>query len=200
MYCGHGAGAAFHGLQDTTTATTTATAAATTTTANSNALLPAAFLWGCSSGRLTSRGEHDPMGPVLSYLCHGAPYFVLGNLWDVTDRDLDRLTIEVIRQVFALKTNPSPPPTHAASALVSTKKVLFQDDDDDLDLDTNVNSNANSNSNSNSNAKSRSLSTTDAGVDLGSCLAFARDVCRMRYAVGAAAVVYGIPVPIALQE
>eukprot|EP01033_Poteriospumella_lacustris_P011565 gene11565-8245_t len=152
------------------------------------------------SGRLTSRGEHDPMGPVLSYLCHGAPYFVLGNLWDVTDRDLDRLTIEVIRQVFALKTNPSPPPTHATSALVSTKKVLFQDDDDDDDLGPSANSNSNSNSNKNSDAKSQPVSTTDAGVDLGSCLAFARDVCRMRYAVGAAAVVYGIPVPIALQE
>lgn len=200
MYCGHGAGAAFHGLQDTAaTATTTATATATTTTANSHVLLPAAFLWGCSSGRLTSRGEHDPMGPVLSYLCHGAPYFVLGNLWDVTDRDLDRLTIEVIRQVFALKTNPSPPPTHATSALVSTKKVLFQDDDDD-DLGPSANSNSNSNSNKNSDAESQPVSTTDAGVDLGSCLAFARDVCRMRYAVGAAAVVYGIPVPIALQE
>lgn len=180
MYCGHGAGAAFHGLQDTTTNTTTTSSSSN----NNNTLLPAAFLWGCSSGRLTSRGEHDPMGPVLSYLCHGAPYFVLGNLWDVTDRDLDRLTIEVIRQIFALKTNPSPPPTHATSALVSTKKVLFQDDDD---LD------------STSNAKSLPVSTTlDATVDLGSCLAFARDVCRMRYAVGAAAVVYGIPVPIAL--
>lgn len=125
------------------------------------------------------------MGPVLSYLCHGAPYFVLGNLWDVTDRDLDRLTIEVIRHVFALKTNPSPPPTHAASALVSAKKVLFQDDDD---LDNN------------SSKPKPSPSATDTGVELGPCLALARDVCRMRYAVGAAAVVYGIPVPIALQE
>lgn len=59
-------------------------------------------LMGCSSGRLQSvnapkeySSEHDfimhyePEGIALSYLYAGAPC-VVGNLWDVTDRDIDR--------------------------------------------------------------------------------------------------------------
>ena len=54
--------------------------------------LPAALLWGCSSGRLAAHGIHEPSGIALSYLCGGAR-FVVGNLWDVTDKDLDRLSM-----------------------------------------------------------------------------------------------------------
>jgi len=43
---------------------------------------PASFLWGCSSGRLTTLGIHDPYGPALTYLTNGSPW-VVGNLWDV---------------------------------------------------------------------------------------------------------------------
>lgn len=125
------------------------------------------------------------MGPVLTYLCHGAPYFVLGNLWDVTDRDLDRLTIEVMRNIFHLTTNPLLPPTHASSALVSTKKVLFQDDDDDGEEVAG--------------AKAGKVENASM-VPLAPCLATARGVCRMRYAVGAAAVLYGIPVPVSFNS
>jgi separase len=59
-------------------------------------------LMGCSSGRLQSVNmpkeystEHEiimhyePEGIALSYLYAGAPC-VVGNLWDVTDRDIDR--------------------------------------------------------------------------------------------------------------
>ena len=59
------------------------------------------ILMGCSSGKLISvnRKEskttdkvtifYEPEGIALSYLCAGAPC-VVGNLWDVTDRDIDR--------------------------------------------------------------------------------------------------------------
>jgi separase len=59
------------------------------------------ILMGCSSGKLVSvnRKEskttdkvtmfYEPEGIALSYLCAGAPC-VVGNLWDVTDRDIDR--------------------------------------------------------------------------------------------------------------
>lgn len=53
---------------------------------------PAAFLWGCSSGKLRQQGIHDPSGAVLYYLCGGAP-FVVGNLWDVTDVDIDKFSM-----------------------------------------------------------------------------------------------------------
>jgi hypothetical protein len=59
------------------------------------------ILMGCSSGRLTAVNRRysdtsdelplffDPEGIALSYLCAGAPC-VVGNLWDVTDGDIDR--------------------------------------------------------------------------------------------------------------
>lgn len=59
------------------------------------------ILMGCSSGRLVSINQKDsqsleqlplhfdPEGIALSYLCAGAPC-VVGNLWDVTDHDIDR--------------------------------------------------------------------------------------------------------------
>jgi Peptidase family C50 len=62
------------------------------------------ILMGCSSGRLESINGRDsgksevnyePEGLALSYLAAGAPC-VIGNLWDVTDRDIDRLAIEFL--------------------------------------------------------------------------------------------------------
>ena len=55
---------------------------------------------GCSSGRLNgwdSKHEitgltqtyYEPSGIAMSYLYAGSPC-VVGNLWDVTDRDIDR--------------------------------------------------------------------------------------------------------------
>jgi separase len=72
---------------------------------------PASFLWGCSSGSLTVHGIHDPSGSALNYLLAGAP-FVLGNLWDVTDKDIDRLSVSCLEHVFNstddnIKTNNS---------------------------------------------------------------------------------------------
>ncbi|KAG2386162.1 hypothetical protein C9374_002608 [Naegleria lovaniensis] len=49
------------------------------------------LLMGCSSGRLKEYGNYEPNGTVLSFLLAGSP-FVIANLWDVTDKDIDRLT------------------------------------------------------------------------------------------------------------
>ena len=61
----------------------------------------AVVLMGCSSGRLRSVNRkklgaprnapsffYEPKGISLTYLCAGAPC-VVGNLWDVTDKDID---------------------------------------------------------------------------------------------------------------
>lgn len=64
-------------------------------------------LMGCSSGRLVSVNRkntklveqaplyYEPEGVALSYLCAGAPC-VVGNLWDVTDHDIDRFSISLL--------------------------------------------------------------------------------------------------------
>ncbi|CAJ1051098.1 separin [Xyrichtys novacula] len=51
----------------------------------------AALLFGCSSAALAVRGDQEGQGIILNYLIAGCP-FILGNLWDVTDRDIDRFT------------------------------------------------------------------------------------------------------------
>ena len=60
---------------------------------------PSAMLWGCSSGKLSALGVHDPSGAILSYVLGGAQWAV-GNLWDVTDKDIDRLSMECMDAVF----------------------------------------------------------------------------------------------------
>ncbi|EHB09078.1 Separin [Heterocephalus glaber] len=52
---------------------------------------PVALLFGCSSGALAVHGNLEGAGIVLKYIMAGCPLF-LGNLWDVTDRDIDRYT------------------------------------------------------------------------------------------------------------
>ena len=70
----------------------------------------ASLLMGCSSGRLREHGgEFEPTGKAtpscavvsavagapLAYLAAGCPCLV-ANLWDVTDRDIDRFCKEVV--------------------------------------------------------------------------------------------------------
>ncbi|KNE67950.1 hypothetical protein AMAG_13134 [Allomyces macrogynus ATCC 38327] len=54
----------------------------------------AAFLMGCSSGKLPAVGDFEPMGTALNYLLH-APC-VVANLWDVTDKDIDRFALAAL--------------------------------------------------------------------------------------------------------
>lgn len=75
IYVGHGAGARFLDGQKIL----------------KQELRAACLLFGCSSAALAVRGELEGSGIILNYLMAGCP-FVLGNLWDVTDRDIDRFT------------------------------------------------------------------------------------------------------------
>ncbi|KAJ9132198.1 Separin, partial [Coniochaeta hoffmannii] len=47
------------------------------------------LLWGCSSASLRDCGEFEVHGTAWNYLMAGCPA-VVGTLWDVTDRDIDR--------------------------------------------------------------------------------------------------------------
>lgn len=57
--------------------------------------LGGALLMGCSSGMLVPQGRYDPTGVPLSYLLAGSPAIV-ANLWDVTDRDIDRFSKKLL--------------------------------------------------------------------------------------------------------
>ncbi|KAM7195734.1 Separin [Rhypophila sp. PSN 637] len=53
------------------------------------------LLMGCSSAKLSECGDFEPYGPAWNYMMAGAPA-VVGTLWDVTDRDIDRFTHKVL--------------------------------------------------------------------------------------------------------
>ncbi|GME67231.1 unnamed protein product [[Candida] boidinii] len=55
------------------------------------------ILLGCSSGALKYEGVFEPYGTVYNYLLGGSP-MVLVNLWDVTDKDIDKFTISMLQK------------------------------------------------------------------------------------------------------
>lgn len=64
--------------------------------------LPVSILMGCSSGRLNRyTGDAESSGTVFDYLTAGAPA-VVANLWDVSDRDIDRLTLAFLTEWLGL--------------------------------------------------------------------------------------------------
>lgn len=54
------------------------------------------FLLGCSSAAMKYYGKLEPTGTIYTYLLGGCP-MVLGNLWDVTDKDIDKFSEELLK-------------------------------------------------------------------------------------------------------
>ncbi|XP_004637936.1 separin [Octodon degus] len=96
IYAGHGAGARFLDGQAVLRLSCRAVA----------------LLFGCSSAALAVHGNLEGAGIVLKYIMAGCPLF-LGNLWDVTDRDIDRYT-EALLQGW-LTAGPGAPLLHYVS-------------------------------------------------------------------------------------
>ncbi|TFY77124.1 hypothetical protein EWM64_g6889 [Hericium alpestre] len=58
----------------------------------------ATMLWGCSSGLLKDMGDFDRIGTPNNYMLAGCPTLV-ANLWDVTDRDIDKFSQAVFDEI-----------------------------------------------------------------------------------------------------
>ena len=91
------------------------------------------ILMGCSSGKLKSvntpndpttrqhdkKMHYEPEGIALSYLYAGAPC-VVGNLWDVTDRDIDRYCLTLVEDFLLPSQNGSDTvPSHSLAKCVA---------------------------------------------------------------------------------
>lgn len=142
-----------------------------------------AVLMGCSSGALTEACEFEPYGTPINFMQAGCPA-LLANLWDVTDKDIDRFSHKVLKkwglfsslseedfsatkkQASLLPSiNNSPIKRNGRARGGETKAPLLIDDVDD-----------------------------EHGLSLDQAVAQSRDSCRLRYLNGAAPVVYGVPV------
>ncbi|TRX90743.1 hypothetical protein FHL15_008322 [Xylaria flabelliformis] len=145
-----------------------------------------ALLMGCSSASLTHVGQFEPYGPIRDYMLAGSPA-VVGTLWDVTDRDIDRFAAAVFedwglfpRGTFAKEDNTNfgkaaanrkgaaqkKKQSAAAAAAAATSVVQQREKEDPASLVQAV-------------AKART------------------EACRFKYLTAAAVVVYGIPVYVA---
>ena len=78
-----------------------------------------ALLMGCSSGLLKHKGCYDSTGIVKDYLIGGCPA-VLANLWDVTDKDIDRFSVKLLQSLKSGTPLPA-----AANAARSSCKLRY---------------------------------------------------------------------------
>ncbi|CAG7562991.1 unnamed protein product [Fusarium equiseti] len=130
---------------------------------------PATFLMGCSSASLTEAGEFENYGPVWNYMMAGCPA-VVGTLWDVTDRDIDRFAGRSFEEWGLL-----PKGTFKEDKRGKGKNRASDEDEtttSGLGEDAQVTRN----------------------VSLAEAVARSREVCRFKYLNAAAVVLYGIPV------
>jgi separase len=137
-----------------------------------------ALLMGCSSASLADVGEFESHGPVWNYMLAGSPA-VVGTLWDVTDRDIDRYAGKVFEEwgLMSKGTFAEDGPNVKGKGKASggstkggrgKKNVKVADDSDEEE--------------------------NGPPTSLVEAVAKARDACRFRYLTAAAVVVYGIPV------
>lgn len=141
IYFGHGAGERFFSRSDIESFSQKQL---------KNWMCSSIILMGCSSGELKSVNDSkeshatanetyfEPDGTLLSYLCIGSPC-VVGNLWDVTDKDIDRFSVSLLDGLFNNLHSPSNVVEEVSSS---------------------------------------------------------RDACKLRFIVGAAPIVYGIPIEV----
>ena len=129
------------------------------------------LLMGCSSGALTEAGKFEPYGPPIDYMHAGCPA-LLANLWDVTDKDIDRFAQSVLEKWGLFEKEQQ-----LVESLSPVKKSTRQK----------------------GKGKAREVPRVDQGerktsMSLDEAVAQSRDACILKYLNGAAPVIYGIPV------
>jgi len=124
------------------------------------------LLMGCSSAKLSECGVYEPTGMPWNYI-NGGSAAVVGTLWDVTDRDIDRFAMELMSGWGLVNQADA---TSKVSSVKQGKKNAARDHPSKGDTHTAVK------------------------MSLDQAIARARESCLLKYLNGAAPVVYGIPV------
>ncbi|KAH7402763.1 peptidase family C50-domain-containing protein [Pyrenochaeta sp. MPI-SDFR-AT-0127] len=156
------------------------------------------LLFGCSSVHLTENGIYELSGMLASYLTAGAPA-VVGMLWDVTDKDCDRLAVKagelwglwpVQQEDHHLPKTPVKTPARKVKGKGRVAQLVSEVDS------------TNGPGNARNGKKGKEVvgegmhlyGDLQTRVALDEAVKDARKSCVLRYLNGAAAVVYGIPV------
>lgn len=142
-----------------------------------------ALLMGCSSGALKDAGEFEPHGMPLAYLIAGSAA-VVANLWDVTDKDIDRFSKKVLEDWGLFKAGSTgarkakeTTRSRSKSRERSQKLLVARDALDDGGL--------------------FGMAPAKGSISLVQAIARGRKECHLKYLNGAAPVVYGVPVYLA---
>jgi hypothetical protein len=180
------------------------------------------ILMGCSSGKLSSNFDEDyidvgigigigaaddashshsrppPLpyyeasGLALSYLQAGAPC-VVANLWDVTDGDIDKYCIQLLRDFFLDHLVDGQGDGEDVEAGDSSQPAPFHSRSEQGD-EHEVEQEQETDSHPPNERTSKPKSSTSQLHSLAHHVALARSACKLRYLVGSAPVCYGVPV------
>ncbi|WYZ40195.1 hypothetical protein EsH8_IV_000536 [Colletotrichum jinshuiense] len=140
----------------------------------------AALLMGCSSASLQNAGEYECHGPVWNYMLAGCPA-VVGTLWDVTDKDIDRYAGRLFEEWGLMERGTFVDDGKTGGSSKGKGKGLFA-------------SAAEKKGKGKKAAKSSAEAEVSGSASLVEAVARARDACRFRYITAGAVCVYGIPV------
>jgi separase len=132
------------------------------------------FLMGCSSGKMVECGEFEPYGVPWNYMHANAPA-VVGTLWDVTDKDIDRFAMKTFTEWGLLGEGTA---AEGAAPMKKRSKNI---------------KGMRKGGNQPSGPGPGGVAPKQK-VALDEAVANARSSCVLRYLNGAAPVIYGIPV------
>ncbi|PNH10462.1 Separin [Tetrabaena socialis] len=148
----------------------------------------AAVLMGCSSGRLRAHGAYDPAGAAAAYMVAGCPALV-ANLWDVTDRDIDRYCQALMHSWLGCWQPPrAPDAAPAATGRATAAGVKGRDAQEASPQGARMQVEGDGGDGDSSGG------CAGAELALAGAVARSRAACKLPYLIGAAPVCYGLPV------
>ncbi|GKV23855.1 hypothetical protein SLEP1_g33542 [Rubroshorea leprosula] len=143
----------------------------------------AALLMGCSSGTLSLNGCYIPHGTPLSYLLAGSPV-VVANLWEVTDKDIDRFAKALLDAWLRARSDIANP---------SRCNVLLKEFEGMHKRGHKRNSRRVPLKELPETPNDSSKNTFDHRPKIGSFMGQGRKACTLPFLIGASPVCYGVP-------
>ncbi|XP_057989997.1 separase-like [Hevea brasiliensis] len=140
---------------------------------------------GCSSGALSLHGCYTPQGTPLSYLLAGSP-IIVANLWEVTDKDIDRFGNAVLDAW--LKERSSASTSCAQCNLLLKEFEAMNLKDGKVTIKRKVPKKKETET-----CDSESLNSCNHRPRIGSFMSQAREACTLPCLIGESPVCYGVP-------